>query len=262
MLIVAFIVEMIIMIGIPIFLWVFLTKKFNLQMSLVWAGAITFVLSQVVHIPLNHALGILKGGRGVALWPLPAMALIAGLSAGICEEVARYLVLKFWKKEARSWKEGITFGAGHGGIESVILGLLVLSTFINMLVLKSGGLERLNLPEETLLKLKQQVEAFWSIPWYIPLLGGLERIFAITMHIAWSLLVLQALVRKNILWLFYAILGHALVDGIAVFMKMKGFSIPLIEGTVFIFALLALWIILKLRAEDMAEEIKEGNSIS
>lgn len=258
MLIVAFIIEMIIMIGIPIFLWVFLTKKFNLQMSLVWAGATTFVLSQVVHIPLNHALGILKGGRGVALWPLPAMALVAGLSAGICEEVARYLVLKFWKKDARSWGEGITFGAGHGGIESVILGLLLFATFVNMLILKSGGLERLGLTGENLLKVKQQIEAFWSVPWYDPLLGGFERIFAITMHVAWTLLVLQAIVRRNILWLIYAIFMHTLIDGIAVVMRVKGYSIVSMEAVVFVFALFALWIILKLRMpqESPIEEIQ------
>jgi uncharacterized membrane protein YhfC len=247
MLIVAFIIEMIIMIGIPIFLWVFLTKKFNLQMSLVWAGAITFVLSQVVHIPLNYALGILKGGQGVALWPLPAMALVAGLSAGICEEVARYLALKFWRREARSWEEGITFGAGHGGIESVILGLLLFATFVNMLILKSGGLERLGLTGENLLKVKQQIEAFWSVPWYDPLLGGFERIFAITMHVAWTLLVLQAIVRSNIIWLIYAILAHTVVDAAAVFMKMKGYSSILMEGVVLVFALVAVFIIFALK---------------
>ncbi|MDI6850704.1 MAG: YhfC family glutamic-type intramembrane protease [bacterium] len=254
MLIIAFIIEMIIMMGIPIFLWVFLTKKFNLQMSLIWAGAITFILSQVVHIPLNYAIGLLKGGRGVALWPLPAMALIAGLSAGFCEEVARYLVLKFWRRDARSWQEGVTFGAGHGGIESILLGVLVLSTFVNMLVLKSGGLERLSLPEETLLKLKQQIETYWSIPWYIPILGGLERIFAITMHIAWTLLVLQAILRSNILWLVYAILAHTIVDGVALFMRSMGYSVVQMEAVILVFALIALWIIFALKKREPQRE--------
>jgi uncharacterized membrane protein YhfC len=116
-----------------------------------------------------------------------------------------------------------------------------------MLIMKSGGLERLGLSGENLLRVKSQVEAFWSVPWYVPLLGGLERIFAITMHLAWTLLVLQSIVRSNILWLFYAILGHTLVDGVAVFMKMKGYSTILMETVVFIFALLALWVIIKLR---------------
>jgi hypothetical protein len=82
MLIVAFIIEILIMIGVPIVLWTYLTKRFNLTMSLVWAGAITFILSQVVHLPLNYALGLLRGGRGVALWPLPAMALVGDSPPG------------------------------------------------------------------------------------------------------------------------------------------------------------------------------------
>lgn len=254
MLIASFIIEILIMIGMPILLWVYLTKKFNLNISLVWAGAITFILSQVVHIPLNYALGLLKGGRGVALWPLPAMALVAGLSAGICEEVARYLALKFWRKEARSWEEGVTFGAGHGGIESILLGSLVLTTFINMLILKGVGLEKLGLQGENLLRAKQQLEALWSVPWYVPLLGGLERIFAITMHIAWTLLVLQSIVRSNLIWLFYAILAHTVVDGVAVFMKVKGYSTLLMEGVIFLLALAALGLILVMKREKEKQE--------
>jgi uncharacterized membrane protein YhfC len=255
MLVAAFVVEMLIMLGAPVALWIFLRQKYRASWGLIAVGALTFVLSQVVHVPLNWGLGLIGGGRGVALWPLPAMAAVAGLTAGVCEEGARYLVLRFWRKEARSWAQGLAFGAGHGGIESILVGLSVLSSFVSMLVLQKLGPENLGLSGELLEQTRQQMEAYWGIPWYLPLLGGLERVFAITMHLAWTMLVLQAVVRRNLLWLALAVLAHALVDGLAVGLMQSGVSLPVIEGVVFLLALGALALILALRprGEAMAE---------
>lgn len=254
MLVIAFVVEILIMLGAPVALWLFLRRRYRASWGLIAVGALTFVLSQVVHLPLNWGLGLLGGGRGVALWPLPAMAAVAGLSAGLCEEGARYLVLRFWRKEARSWAHGLAFGAGHGGIESILLGLLTLIGFVSMLVLRTVGPEALSLSGEMLEQVRSQMEAYWAIPWHLPLLGGLERVFAITMHLAWTLLVLQAVVRKNLLWLGLAVLAHALVDGLAVGLMQSGVSPPLIEGVILIMTLGALAVILALRPRPKGEE--------
>ncbi len=250
MLIPAFIAEILIMLGAPVALWLFLRQKYRVAWGLIGVGVLTFIISQVVHIPLNLGLGLIGEGRGGALWPLPAMAAVAGMSAGVCEEGARYLVLRFWRKEARSWAQGLAFGAGHGGIESILLGLSVLSGFVGMLVLSRLGPENLGLSGELLEQTRQQMEAYWAIPWYLPLLGGLERVFAITMHLAWTLLVLRAVVRRNLFWLALAVLAHALVDGLAVGLMRSGVSLPVIEGVVFLLGLGALALILFLRPRE------------
>lgn len=247
MLVTAFVVEILIMLGAPVALWLFLRRRYRASWGLIAVGALTFILSQVVHLPLNWGLGLLGGGRGVALWPLPAMAAVAGLSAGLCEEGARYLVLRFWRKEARSWAQGLAFGAGHGGVESILVGLSVLSGFVSMLVLRSLGLEALGLSGELLEQARSQMEAYWAISWYLPLLGGVERIFAITMQMAFALLVLQAVVQRNLLWLAAAILAHALVDGLTAGLMQSGVSLPAVEGVIFALALGALAVILALR---------------
>ncbi len=252
MLTVAFIVEILLMLGAPVALWLFLWRRYRVSWGLIAVGALTFILSQVVHLPLNWGLGLLGGGRGVALWPLPAMAAVAGLSAGLCEEGARYLVLRFWRRDARTWVQGVTFGAGHGGIESILIGLGVLMGFVNMLILRSVGPEVFGLSGELLEQTRQQIEAYWGLPWYLPLLGGIERLFAITLQIAFALLVLQALVRRNLLWLGAAILAHALVDALAVGLVQSGVSLPWIEGVIFLLALGALGIILALRQSIVA----------
>lgn len=247
MLVAAFVVEILIMLGAPVALWLFLRRRYRASWGLIAVGALTFILSQGVHLPLNWGLGLLGGRRGVVLWPLPAMAAVAGLSAGLCEESARYLVLRFWRKEARSWAQGLAFGAGHGGMESILVGLSVLSGFVSMLVLRTVGPEAMGLSGELLEQVQSQMEAYWAIPWYLPLLGGLERVFALTMQVAFALLVLQAVVRRNLLWLGVAVLAHALVDGLAVVLVQSGVSLPAVEGVVFILALGALAVILALR---------------
>ncbi len=262
MLVAAFVVEILIMLGAPVTLWWFLRRRYRASWGLIAVGALTFVLSQVVHLPLNWGLGLVGGGRGVALWPLPAMAAVAGLSAGLCEEVARYLVLRFWRKEARSWAQGLAFGAGHGGIESILVGLGVLTGFANMLILQRLGPENLGLSGEMLEQVRSQMEAYWAVPWYLPLLGGAERIFAITMHLAWTLMVLQAVVRRNLLWLGLAVLAHALVDGLALGLMQSGLALPVVEGVIFVLALGALAVILALRPRpaEIAEGMETGGA--
>lgn len=256
MLLITFVIEIIIMLGLPIALWVYLTKKHNIEWGLLLAGAIAFISSQIVHIPLNYALGFYTPYRGVSLLSLPAIAFIAGLTAGLCEEMARFIVFKFWKKNARSWIEGISYGAGHGGVESFILGLVVFGSFIFMLLVKTVGAEGLGIPQSAAEQLNVQAKNFWSMPWYIPILGGLERVFAITIQIALSLMVLLSIVRRNILWLFGAILAHTVVDGVSVLLKVKGYSTNTIELVVFGFALLAFFFIL--HTKEMLSQATEG----
>jgi uncharacterized membrane protein YhfC len=250
MLYVTFVVQILIMLGFPVVLWLLLRRRSGVTWGLIGAGAVSFVASQVVHLPLNWALGLLGGGRGVALWPMPLIALVAGLSAGVCEEMARYLVLRFWRQEARSWIQGVAFGAGHGGVEAGLLGLLAAVNFVAMVALRELGPSALGLSGEVLEQVQAQTEAYWSTPWYLPLLGGLERVSAIIIQIALSLLVLQSLTRDNVVWLLAAIGAHALVDGVAVSLVWLGWSALAVEGVVLVFALGGLALILTLKSSD------------
>ena len=94
------------MIGMPIALGIYLTRRFHYGWRLWFIGAASFVISQIGHIPFNNFLNslFLKGNL-----PFPPVAyrslifaIIAGLSAGVFEEVTRYLVMRFWAKDARS----------------------------------------------------------------------------------------------------------------------------------------------------------------
>lgn len=240
------------MILMPVGLGIFLSRKLRLGWRLFWIGAATFVLSQVGHIPFNYGLtylfsaGILPSPPKA--WQLAFNALVLGLSAGVWEEGARYATYRWWAKEARSWGEGLMLGAGHGGIEAIILGLLVLLTFINMVVAQGMDLGNL-VSAEQLSAAQAQVQAYWSVPWYASLLGALERAFTLPFHLAASLLVLQVFVRRQMRWLWLAVGWHALLDGVAVYASGI-WGAYLVEALLAGFALANLGIIFALRCPD------------
>ena len=234
------------MIFFPLVLGWWIRRRYRVGWGIFFAGAATFVLSQIVHLPLNWALGLLGGGRGVALWPLAALALVAGLSAGICEEGARWIVLTFFLKQVRRWHQGLQYGAGHGGVEAIIFGVLALISFVSMIVLRFLDPAVLNLAGAAAEQAQAQMAQYWATPWYMSVLAGLERIFAITLQIAMALLVVRAVARRQPLYLLAAIGLHTAVDFWAVW-GAGTFGTIWVEVGVAAFAIFAFWLILRLR---------------
>ncbi len=236
------------MILLPILLGWWLRRRYRVGWGVFLAGAGTFIFSQIVHLPLNYALGLLGGGRGVALWPLIPMALVAGLSAGICEEGARWLVLTFLAKKTRSWRAGLQFGAGHGGAEAIIFGLLALVSFVAMIALRSLDPAMLRLAGATADQVQTAAAQYWAQPWYMPIVAGLERVFAITLQITMALLVVRAVARKQVGYFLAAVGLHTVVDFWAVWAGST-LGMVWVEIGVAIVAVACFWLILRLREE-------------
>jgi uncharacterized membrane protein YhfC len=137
------------------------------------------------------------------------------LSAGLCEELARYLVLRFWLKDVRTWRKALMFGAGHGGIEAAILGVLAATTTLNIFILRNADPAQLGVPADQIPAVVAQVEAAWNLPWIMQLLGAVERAFTLCVHLGLTILVLQAFTRRNNLWLVAAIAWHTLANAAA-----------------------------------------------
>lgn len=245
-------INSLLMISLPVALAFYLTRKFRLAWRLWWLGAGTFLLSQLGHIPFNRILtrlfqdGVLP--EPAESYQLAFNALVLGLSAGFWEECARYITYRWWAKDARSWSKAILMGAGHGGIESIILGILTLLAFIQFFALRSTDLTQL-VPPEQLELAQNQVISYWSIPWFASLLGAIERIFALTAQITLSVIVLQIFTRKHIRWLWLAIGWHALIDGIAIYI-LNTWGVYPTEAVLFIITLINLLIIFRFRTPD------------
>jgi uncharacterized membrane protein YhfC len=236
------------MVGIPVGLAIFLTRKYTLEWRLFWVGAGTFIFSQVGHIPFNHFVGPLFDKPVLARLPYSGQmiftAVFLGLSAGLFEELARYAMYRWWAKDARSWPQGLLAGAGHGGVEAIAAGLYVLYFYIVFVILRAN-ISLLSGDQQVLAQ--AQLNAYWSVPWYMSLLGAVERLFAIAAHLALSLMVMQALIRRRFWWVWAAIGFHALLDGLVVYASETGATAFQIEGIAGIFALAALVVIFLLR---------------
>jgi uncharacterized membrane protein YhfC len=241
------------MIGMPIALAMGLARKTKVSWMLFGIGAATFIGSQVVHLPLNWGLTLLFR----AIWPstqpqwwhLPFNAIVLGLTAGLCEETARYIGYRWLIKKAHTlaWRDALMLGAGHGGTEAIILGLLVAITFVNMVIVRGMDLGHLGLTGQNLKLAQQQIAAYWSAPWYMALLGALERFIALFVQVSLAVLVLQVFTRRDWRWLLVAQGYHLIVDAVAVVGIRSGWPMPIIEVTIAPFAIISLGIILGLR---------------
>jgi uncharacterized membrane protein YhfC len=230
------------MILLPIVAWIIFTRRLHLSWKLILSGGLTFVASQIPHIPLVRALG-----PAMAKNSLLVNAIILGLLAGIFEETARYILFKFILKKARTWKEGIFVGLGHGGTEALLIGISAAATFVAMLGYRSVDLSTIpSIPADQLELAKQQVAAYWSAPASIVLLGFVERFFAMCLHVGWSTMVIYALASKKPIWFWLVLLWHATVDAVAVYFGQKVGVLPA-NGIVALFALGSIWIVFLLR---------------
>ncbi len=241
------------MLVIPIGVAVFIRRRTGAPWRLFFIGAVTFVLSQVFHIPFNWVVqraGLLPGD--MQSWAnLLITATFLGLSAGVFEETARYLTYRYWAKDARSWSRGLMLGAGHGGIEAILLGLLGAVNIVGLLVTLNNEALLSAIPADQQAILNATVANLLATPWYGLLLGAVERVFAIAAHLALSVMVLQVFRRGSLRWLFLAIIYHAGLDMIAVVAAARVGAYAT-EGLLALYSLLSLFIIFKLRSPDPA----------
>jgi uncharacterized membrane protein YhfC len=234
------VINIVLMVGIPVFLAMKLYRRGVSGFRPIWIGAAGFLLSQVGHIPFNQFVmmpilgenGITPGVQsGVSVLILGAAV---GLSAGVFEETTRYLILKFWLKKDAGELLPVKYGAGHGGIEAVLAGLLALLALVQVLVLGGEGALAGFDPEQAPL-IQSQMETYWAIPWQQALLGAWERISAMSFHIGASILIYKSIHEKNILWYFVALAGHTVLDAYAVIFVSR-LDLVLLEAILFVFA--------------------------
>jgi uncharacterized membrane protein YhfC len=233
----------------PIVLAVVIGRKTGASIKYFAFGAIVFLVSQIVlRLPWQIPLGIWIGPKVAGSTVLTALWIGASaLTAALFEEFGRYFGYRFLVKDERSYRVGLMYGAGHGGVESMLLvGLSIVGSLVTYVLL--GANVKIGLPPEALAKIEQQFAELGPLD---ALAGGVERVLSITFHIAMSLLVLQTFTRGGRRWLFYAVLLHFLSDSLgaggAIALARRTHSALLAEIMIVPFAAVSLWIILRLR---------------
>lgn len=150
-------------------------------------GAMTFVISQMIlRLPLLSLLEKYSTNYLFFSATKPILyAIFLGITAALFEELARYVVMLYLVK-SKTWDKGVLFGLGHGGIEAIIfVGLPVLSVLISMPELVNN----------------------WQM-----FISGIERLSAIFIHIGFSVMVMQGVVKRKFHFVAIAIIIHSIID--------------------------------------------------
>jgi uncharacterized membrane protein YhfC len=250
------------MILLPIGMGFVIWKHYQTRWRFFWIGVGTMTLAQIGHIPFNALLtylfqaGVLP--KPPLSWAPVFNAVVLGLSAGVWEESFRYFAYRWWAKDARSFDKALMMGAGHGGIEAIVLGVYVLYVLLQMVALRNMDLTQAFTPERAAI-LQQQIQLFWGIPWYQTMTGALERFLALIFHLTASVLVLQVFLRKQWRWLWLAIFWHAALDALAVGLAARGTLV--VEGMLAAFTVVELCVLYVLRRSGMEPEALDATPL-
>jgi uncharacterized membrane protein YhfC len=193
--------------GFPIALFIYFHKRVKAKIIPCIVGMASFFIFASILEGLVHSIVLGK----FALREKPIIFIVYGaLMAGVFEETGRFISFKLLKLKYNGIETGLAYGIGHGGIEAILLaGLAMIGTMIFSINANMGNYNT----AENLVQINAQITAIASMPSYRFLISGMERIFAICIHIALSVIVFYSVFVKNKVWLyFFAILLHAIVD--------------------------------------------------
>lgn len=207
---------------IPLALFLWLNRKKKASPRAFFVGWLGFLIAVNILERLFHQL-VFASPIGSALsGNLFLYALYGGITAGLFEEVTRYLCFsRVLRKEMNHDWNGVMYGAGHGGSELFnLFTILMANNLIYAASINTGKTGEIlgQLTGDALLQTQAAFEQLSSATPALFLLSLTERISALAVHLALSVLVFYAVKdrAKNGRLLLIAVELHALVDFIAV----------------------------------------------
>lgn len=142
-------------------------------------------------------------------------------TAGIFEEVGRYIIIRFILRKKINRENVIMYGIGHGGIEVWAITLLsLISTFAIAFTLKMQGSEALmqlldfsdGVPASLFDSVITTVSAAANYNAVSAFAAVLERIACMLAHIGLTVIVAYSIEKSQIKYLFFAVISHMILD--------------------------------------------------
>lgn len=251
--IVGMVVSLIVAVLVPVVLCIVVMKKTKAKMlSLVWGGGIFFVFAMILE-QILHTVVLMTTGTTLTdnIW---LYALYGATAAAVFEETGRFIAMKFGMKKYLSKENALMYGVGHGGMEAVLLmGMAQVSNIITALMINENQLDVMlgALDETQKAATIESLSALWTTPGYMFFVGGVERVFAIMLQIAFSIFMYYGIKQGKKSMVFLAVAAHFAVDFI---MVVLADMIPAlaVEGVIAVMAVVAIYVALRLykKAED------------
>lgn len=254
--IVNLVVSVILIFAAPLLFFYYFRSKKGMFRTMA-AGAMGFFIAQyVLRIPiLNNVLS--SSDFSFILDDVLLYALLLGVSAAALELLFRIIILKWFMADYQQKHHVLSAGFGHGLIEAIFL---VALTYINNIILSiyinNNNIDQLFDQASDVGAINQVVQGLINSSSWVFLLGGLERIMVLIIHVAVTIVVFKGLKNKNQrlkLWGF-AFVFHASLDVAIVLMQLSNTSIWLMEGLILIFALISVKIVVEYIKEKPIKE--------
>ena len=223
--------SLILSLGLPLILLLFAKLKLNANLTSFIIGCAVFIVFALVLESLLHSIVLVATGT-LLTDNIVLYGLYGGLAAALFEETGRLIAMKFFMKDSLSKPNALMYGIGHGGIEAILLvGMTYVSNLMTAFMINSGALQAsMELVDAELQRNTfQQVKLLWELPSWQFYMAGVERLIAIALQIALSVLVYKAVSAKSRTYWFIAFGIHFLVDFLTVVITGFGAPIWLVE---------------------------------
>ncbi len=225
---------------IPLILALWVESKLGAKWSVFFIGAAMWTAAFVFRLPINNYAGGWVYDNFYGATYIYFSIAIPSLTAGIFEEGARWLAFRFAIKDHKL-KNGIMYGLGHGGIESILLvGLSVLATAVVTYFYP-----------QTLTT--TQLNAIAATPEWVVLVGIWERLAAIAFHLGMSVLILQSFRQKQTYFVGVAVASHFFLNFTAIYASQWGVIASEVVTTAW--GVVALWYVWVTWKSDKAEMV-------
>ena len=209
-------VSAIICFGLPIGLCIYAVKVKKARLGSVALGAMTFFIA--VQIAERIVYQILASVMGALLGNLLIYGICAALLAAVFEETGRFLAFKFFMKDNVSQENAFAYGVGHGGMEAMMItGMVMINNITISLAINQGSLNEIFETMDD--AAKNNLSALWTESPFLFLAGGVERIAAVAIQIALSILVYKMFETGKKDFLLLAMACHFVIDFLTVMLS-------------------------------------------
>ena len=181
-------------------------------------GSAGFFVTQIlIRVPILTALQKSTGFMAFAQNHLFSYTFGLAFTAGLFELAGRFGVAKLMGKNL-NYKRSLAAGLGHGGIEAMVLiGMTYVNNLLYVVMINSGTFDAMIAQAAAAGVDASQLELIRtqlvSSPSALFLLGGFERILAMTAHTAMSMLVCYGVAQKKVLpCILVCLLIHTFID--------------------------------------------------
>lgn len=194
-----------------------LHRRYGVPYALLTVGVFTCVGAMAAQVLLLQLVD--RALLGI----LPIGALAVGLAAGFSEETARLLGFQYLARSTVTRPQALMIGAGHAFTEALYTALVAVGIGLSLIAESAD-------PADDLGAVLSGAVA-----------EALNGLLPVMMSMALSWVVLQALLRGQLYWLFVAIFCHAIVEITAALLgPSDSWAVVLWRGLVAVFSLLAI----------------------